>query len=383
MKVLFVIRSLEYGGAERQLVVLAKGLLQRGHDVAVAVFYPGGPFEQNLRESGVRVLPLEKRGRWDLLRFGIRLIRMVRQEAPDVLHTLMDNLITVVVRPFCPSVKMVWGVRCAFIDYSKYDWFSRVVYRLSCALSSSADLIISNSQAGRRTHVADGYPDNKMRVIPNGFDTDLFHPNQESRTRMRAIWGIDDDEVLIGIVGRLDPMKDHATFLDASALVHQVRPRSRFVCVGEGPASYMAGLQERTKALGLTNHVVWAGGHSNMCDVYNALDVLVCSSYGEGLANVIGEAMACGVPCVATDVGDSGLVIGDTGLLVPPKDPAAMSRAILQMVERRSDSRELVRRRIVEKYSVENLIQAIEREFIALCRPTTGAFPSPGGPISV
>ena len=371
MKILFLTRSLNFGGSERQLVLLARGLHQRGHDVAVALFYSGGPLEADLREASVRVLPLNKRGRWDVLGFLMRLVRTVLHERPDLLHTYIGNLMTVFVQPFLPSMKIVWGVRCSNIDFSRYDWLFRTSHALECRLARSADLIIANSHAGRRGHVADGYPGDKTVVIPNGIDTVRFFPNPEARERVRAQWGVGRDESLIGLVGRLDPMKDHETFLQAAVLLLQERKQMRFVFVGDGPSDYRIALQERAHALGLTNHLLWVGAQSQVVDVYNALDLLVNSSYGEGFSNVLGEAMACGVPCVATDVGDSGLVVGDVGELVTPKDPVALKTGIQRALNRKPGVTE-IRQHIVEHFSLENLVLTTERALLALCHQPAG-----------
>ncbi len=367
MHILFLIRSLHYGGAERQLVVLARELHQRGHKVSVAVFYRGGPLEAYLKDASVRMISLNKRGRWDVVGFLVRLIRTVRSERPDVLYAYIVDLMTVFVQPFLPSMKIVWSIRGSNMDFSRYDWLCGTSYALSCWLSKSADLIISNSHAGRRDHVADGYPADRTVVIPNGIDTNRFFPNLEARDRLRVQWGVGGDEVLIGLVGRLDPQKDHETFLQAAVLLQQEKNQVRFVFVGDGPSEYGAALQDRAHELGLSDRMMWVGKQSQMADIYNALDLLVnSSSYGEGFANVLGEAMACGVPCVATDVGDSGLVIGDTGQLVPPKDPAALKTAMLQVLDRKPRAAE-IRRRIVDHFTLESLVLTTEQTLLTLC----------------
>jgi glycosyltransferase involved in cell wall biosynthesis len=247
---------------------------------------------------------------------------------------------------------------------------------LECNLAWSADRIIANSQAGYRSHVADGFPKEKIVVIPNGIDTARFTRNPEARERIRAQWGMAEGEELIGLVGRLDPQKDHETFLQAAVLLLRERKQVRFVCVGNGPSEYKTALQSRADALGLSDHIMWISAQSQVADVYNALDLLVSSSsFGEGFSNVIGEAMACGVPCVATDVGDSGLVIGDIGQLVPPKDPAALRTAMHKGLVSRPTAAE-IRRRIVAHFSLEALILKTEQELLALCVEPASKFPA-------
>jgi len=373
MKIIFLTRSLVYGGAERQLVILAKGLHDRGHDVLVATFYSGEPLEKELLDAGVRIRPLNKLGRWDLLFFLFRLFRVMREESPDILHGYLPdpNSIGVILKPFFPKVRIVWGVRCSMMDSKQYDWIAGPSFKLSCWLSRFADAIIANSYVGREYHVAMGYPAEKTVVIHNGIDTKRFHRDSEARVRVRSEWGIGEDEMLIGLVGRLDPMKDHPNFLNAAALLVQEGKQFRFVCVGSGPANYRASLQELAKTLGLAEYILWVDARAEVSAIYSALDLLVSSSvYGEGFPNVLGEAMACGVPCVATDVGDSALVVGDMGEVVPPKNSVALADAIQRLLNQKSYEPTRIRQRIVAELSMDNLVTNTEH---VLCALLTGS----------
>ncbi len=371
MKILFLIRSMNYGGAERQLVVLSKGLWERGHDVAVAMFYGGGSMERELRGAGIRVLHLHKGGRWDILPFMRRLVRVVRNERPDVLHGYLSdpNLVASAAKLLFPSMKIVWGVRVAALDFAQYGWFERVGFWLTCRVSRFADAIIVNSYAGRRYHVALGYPADKTVVIPNGIDTERYRPDVHARRRLREQWGVLGEERLVGIVGRLDPIKDHSGFLKAARLLIQRRDDVRFVCIGEGPEEYRHRLMDLSKSLGLEKKVLWLGGQHDMPAVYNALDVHVSSSYGEGFSNVVCEAMACGVPCVVTDVGDSAWIVGAHGEVVPPRSPVALAHAVEKVIEERHryNSAE-IRTQIVDRLSVTELTIKSEDLITSLVR---------------
>lgn len=368
MKILFLLRSLTYGGAERQLVLLSKGLLQRGHDVAVMTFYSGGPLEQELLEAGVRIRPLHKQGRWDVLTFLFRLTRVVREERPDILHGYLGdpNNFSVLLKPLFSTVRIVWGVRSSTRDFKQYDWVSRLSIKLSCRLARFADAIIANSRAGCEYHVAMGYPAEKTVVIPNGIDTDRFRPDSVARIRIRSEWGVTEHEKLIGLVGRLDPVKDHTIFLEASALLMKKRKDTRFVCVGGGPDEYRMRLQTLAKSLGLEKCLLWVGTREDMPYVYNALDITVSSSCGEGLSNVICEAMACGVPCVVTNVGDSAWVVGDQGEVVPPKNPVAIMNAIERLLDHRVYDPAQIRQRVVDQLSVSSLVTDTE-QLLSMC----------------
>lgn len=364
-KIVFLIRSLNHGGAERQLVALAKGLWAQGLQVSVAVFYSGGRLEQDLREAGVPVIALEKKGRWDIFPFVWRLFRMLRENRINILHSyLVDpNILVIPLKLLLPRLKIVWGVRASDMDLNHYDWSSRLAFRLSCRLSRFADLIIVNSYAGRAYHMAHNYPKDKMVVIPNGIDSSRFVPDKAAGKRVRAEWGIGDREVLIGVVSRLDPVKDHSTFLKAAAIVSRERKGIRFLCVGDGPEAYRAKLQTTCRDLGFTQHVLWVGNRADIEAVYNALDILVSSSSSEGFPNVIAEAMACGIPCVVTDAGDSAYIVGNLGKVVPVRREDLMAREVLEcLVDRRSLTPALLRQSIVDRFSINKL----EKDTIAV-----------------
>ncbi len=375
MKVVFLIRSLEYGGAERQLVMLARGCRARGLATTVVVFYPGGVLEGELRAEAVPVRSLDKRGRWEVARFLLRLGRMLREERPDILHGYLEvsNLLTVLFKPLLPRTKAVWGIRASNVDLRRYGWVSRLNFRLQRLLSRYADLLIVNSKAGLSYHVARGFPGEKMVVVPNGIDTGRFRRDHEGRRRVREAWRVGDDEDLIGLVGRFDPMKDHRTFLQAAALLAKARDTVRFVCVGDGPARYREELRALGEELGLARRVIWAGARTDMPAVYSALDILSLSSaYGEGFPNVVGEAMACGVPCVVTDVGDAAWIVGDTGVVVPSGDPRALAegwgRVLGASRHHRSALGQQARARIVREFGLEAFVQRTCDTLAALLR---------------
>jgi glycosyltransferase involved in cell wall biosynthesis len=166
------------------------------------------------------------------------------------------------------------------------------------------------------------------------------------------------DELVIGTVGRIDPMKDQLTFLRAGAILRETLP-VRFACVGmgSGDAAYEKRIRQTAHSLGLEDAMLWVSVHNNLTAVYNALDVLCSSSsYGEGFPNVVGEAMACGVPCVVTDVGDSANIVGDGGFVVPPNQPPALAEALRRLLlSGRAHARDAARQRIEKEFSVDIL----------------------------
>jgi len=359
VKILLLCRSLAVGGTERQIIVLAKGLHQRGHEVTVMVFYPNGALVKELHESGIPVFDLRKSGRWDVFPFLVRVLRAVWKLKPRVIYGFLvtPNILTVFLKPIFPSARVVWGVRASNVDLDRYDWLLRLSCRIECWLSRFADLIICNSLAGLEYAAAYGFPRGRMTVIPNGIDTERFKTDAVARKRLRAEWGIAENEILIGLVARLDPMKDHPTFLRAAATLAQERLDVRFVCVGDGSEPYKGELHRLASELGLDGRLIWTGTRHDMPAVCSALDIATSSSYGEGFSNTIAEAMACGVPCVVTDVGDSALIVGDSGSVVPPSMPDALCEGFRLMLKRLGpDIQDAARSWIVNRHTNNVLV---------------------------
>jgi len=367
-KVVFLIRDLNYGGAQRQLVTLVKALHQEDcFDVTVLHFYSGGSLLKDLIDRGIPTISLEKQERWDVLGFFSRLFWHLKRIKPDVLYGYLgeSNIAAIFMKPFFPSTRIIWGIRGSNTPSGRYGWLGNLLSLLERFLSSFTDLIVVNSHIGKADCVKEGYPPDNMVVISNGIDTERFQPDSEVGARVRSEWGISENTILIGLVGRLSPMKDHATFLKAATLLSKEREDVRFVCVGVGEENYAKQLHQLTDALGISEKIIWAGGRSDMPAVFNALNIACSSSSdGEGFPNVVGEAMACGVPCVVTDVGDSAWIVGDKGIVVPPKNPQALAAGWNSLLNLALTDKlalaEKARKTIVEKFSVKNLVRETE-----------------------
>ncbi|MBI3185465.1 MAG: glycosyltransferase [Myxococcales bacterium] len=385
LKILFLIPKLDYGGAERQLVYLATGLHRRGHRICVATFYSGGALEPELRAAGVRVRSAEKRGRRDVTGFLLRLARLVRDEQPEILHgyTAEPNALAALLKPIVPGVRVVMGIRNSRLEFQEFHWLLRLAHGLERSLSPRADCIIVNSNSGLKDARVRGYPTDRMLVVANGIDAARFRPDPDARRRRRAQWEIGDHEVLVGHAARLDPMKDHSTFLRAAAASAKRRPELRFVCVGTGTEPSGQQLVELSLHLGLEQRLRWVGAVQDMPSAYCACDALVSSSaFGEGFPNVVAEAMACAVPCVVTDVGDSAFVVGGTGLVVRPADAQALAFGLEQVLSRKQDLGPAARARIIEHFSVDQLVEKSEAALLRLARANIGPAHSPRAPAS-
>jgi glycosyltransferase involved in cell wall biosynthesis len=244
------------------------------------------------------------------------------------------------------------------MDVGATDALFRIELKLGVILSRFADLIICNSQAGCTYQTHRGYFSERMVVVPNGIDVQRFRPDAHARAELRAEWGIGARVALIGLVARLDPMKDHPNFLRAAARLAASGPQVRFVCVGDGPAEYRRELSALSDSLGLAGRLIWAGPRVDVWRVYNALDVAVsASAFGEGFSNTIAEAMATGVPCVVTDVGDSAALVGPMGWVCAPSNSDALAREISSALSSLPVDPAIIRQRIVSNYSSGELLR--------------------------
>lgn len=377
MKVLFFPGSLETGGAQAQAVLLARGLVARGHELRLVTLFPGGKFWEEL-ESGREVRPEalfsvagtegRRRSRWRTLKAlaaaPSALRRLAAEQGAEVVLSSLyvSNFLAARGATGDDFPPLVWSVRGSDVPWSNF----RRLYLEACRLLARRPrAVIYNSLTGRQWHLRRGFPEEGGTVIVNGIDTERFVPDRSSGRALRRQWGGGEGELLVGLAGRLSPMKDHSTFLRAAARVAEKVPAARFVSIGGGPEKRAAELRREARRLGLESRLIWAGEVREMPSAYNALDLLVSSSaYGEGFSNVLAEAMACGLPVVATDCGDAARILGRHGTVVPPRRPEALASAVAEALEAEPEAREeqgrAARRRVVEEFSVERMVERTE-----------------------
>lgn len=376
MRILFFIDTLGLGGVIRQLSLLAGGLQKKGHNVSVLALYPvDRDWGCMWKVSQVRIRTLydERPGNVlheaaGLIRAVLELRRMIIKERIQILYAFQGHtarFISWLAVCTVPGTKIVWGVRSSTPEWRPGGYTRK---KASPALyvnkwvSPFVPLMISNSFKGLASRRRLGYRCKGEIVINNGIDTDKFRPDQSAREIVRREWGVQGDARLIGVAARLTPEKGHTVFLEAASILLRESRDVRFVCIGDGDESYSNELKSLSLELGLGGSLIWAGVRTDMPSVLNALDVLCSSSHSEGLPNVIGEAMAIGVPCVVTDVGDSALIVGDLGIVVPPGDPASLAQGLGAMLNLLPGIRpEELRDRIAENYTIELMVGKTEK----------------------
>jgi glycosyltransferase involved in cell wall biosynthesis len=325
---------LAIGGAEVMLqrLIQASDPERTSHEVVSLTEL--GCVADRIRELGVRTHALGmSRNRFRIpnpLKV-LRLASLIRELRPHVVQTWLyhADLIGGVAAKLAGGTRIFWGIHNSTLDtiHSRRTthWTVAVCARLSRAIP---DGIVSVSRASRDLHVSGGYDPLKFTVIPNGFDLTRFRPDPAERHEARTELGLPEGAVVIGLAARMDPQKDHGTFIRAAAVLAKRRPLARFLLCGEGTTSDNPELVRDIAEHRLLDRFLLLGRRSDMPRVLNAVDVATLSSaFGEAFPLSIGEAMACGVPCVVTDLGDSAYLVGDTGRVVPPRDPDALARA--------------------------------------------------------
>ncbi len=362
IRILHLITSLNTGGAEMALLRLLEGMNRDRFEMQVVCMIPVGSVGEQIRALGIPVISLEMPPGRPTLHGFRQLVELLKKTNPDILQTWLyhADLLGLFAAKLANIPVVVWNVRNAEIEFLQARPLSYLVVKICARLSGWPNAVVINSLSGKTIHANLGYRPKEWDYIPNGIDTSRFFPDNSARERVREEWHVAPSELLIGIVGRLDPQKNHPAFLEAASLVQKQRADVHFVCIGTGSTSYQKKMVELADQLKLSN-LLWTGLRQDMSAVDNALDVLVSSSISEGFPNVIAEAMACGKPCVVTDVGDSASLVGETGFNVPASQPQALAKAIIQMINLSETERarlgEKARQRIIEKFSLEKMVQ--------------------------
>ncbi len=357
MKVLHVITGLGRGGAEASLVKLVGALPGVRHRIVSLL--PEGPLADAARAAGAEVTSLDIRGSLPGPGAFLRLVREIRDFAPDVVQTWLyhADLLGLAASRLAGDVPVAWNIRCSDMDFSLYRRTTRLVVRLLALFSTAPEAIISNSRAAVSHHQNIGYARRAFTVIPNGFDLDRFRPDPVVRKEMRASWGMRDDEPVAGYVGRLDAMKDIPLLCAALAAAAARTSGLRGVFCGQGLGPNHAKIRGVLAAHGLEERVLLLGPREDVPEVMTAFDCLVLSSRSEGFPNVLGEAMACGLPCVTTDAGDAALIVGDTGRVVQRRDANSLGTAVAEIFglppEERGILGLLARERVEREFSIK------------------------------
>ena len=340
IRIVHIITGLNTGGAETSLYRLIEMTDKERFDCVVISLLPEGPLAERICNAGVSVYSIDMKKNLILPFRCLRLRSLLKKFRPDLVQTWMyhANLLGGVIA-WLLGIPVVWGIHHSNIHQGLNKKSTLLVNKLCAKLSRLIPTKIACcAQKALDVHAGVGYEKDKMLVIPNGFDANVFHPDEESRIAIRKELGLAENTLLVGMAGRFDPQKDHKNFFDAAKIVASKNASACFVLCGDGidwENESLVGMIDPA----IRDRVYLLGRRMDMPRIYAALDVFVLSSVGEAFPNVVGEAMACGVPCVVTDVGDAALIVGGTGVVVPPGDSSALARGIQTMLDMSKDER--------------------------------------------
>ncbi|MGE0734280.1 MAG: glycosyltransferase [Alphaproteobacteria bacterium] len=353
-RVLHVITGLGTGGAETVLRAMASDAHRKGREVAVVSLLPGGDNAHRLRVDGVETYDLGMTAGLPSLRALVRLARIIRRFRPATIQSWMYHadlaaLLGVVASGRRRRTRLYWGIRCSDMNLTRYSRILAWTVRTCARWSTAPDAVVANSHAGVRVHRRLGYTPREWIVIHNGVDTAAFAPDAAARAAARLELGIADDRVVAITVARVDPMKNY----DAIVELLRARPDLLGIAVGRG-----------TEGLPTLENLIRLGRRDDVARLLNAADIFVSTSaFGEGFSNVVAEAMACGLPVVATDVGDAAIQLGAAGRIVPPLDAVALRDSVVALAADAAGRRELgaaARARIVALFSQERCFAAFD-----------------------
>jgi glycosyltransferase involved in cell wall biosynthesis len=364
-RIVHIIAGLANGGAEAVLYRLIS-CTRDSWDVVVISLRDEGVYGDKLRALGVGVLCCRMHEAGQAVSGLMRLLRYLRRSRPDVVQTWMyhADLLGGLAARLLGFRTVLWGIRSLY--GGRVSWSARACSRLCAPLSRTVPVaIVSCSARAADEHRQRGYAGDKLLVIPNGYDCGELRPDQVGGQLVRSEWGVLPSQFLIGMVARWDPLKDHANLFAALQPLMRTHEQVRCVLVGPGMVADNPALRDSLERWALGSKIVLAGPRADIAAVMNALDLHVLSSRSEGFPNVVAEAMACGTPCVVTDVGEAAEIVGDQGWCVPPGDPAAlcgaMRAAMLTFGSGEGESlRAACRRRILETFNQDRMVTAYQ-----------------------
>lgn len=357
-KICHITTGLNIGGAEMFLLNLAVSMKQKGVEQTVISLLAEGDLSERFVSENIQVIHLginRYPWTWWLI---FKLPFLLKRISPGIIQTWLyhADLIGGLAALFV-NARLVWNVRQTDISAKHNKKEIVLIARIAGVLSKHLpDKIICCSERAKKSHVEIGYDESKFVVIPNGCDTSVYKPEPDRKKILRNDLNLDND-IVIGRIGRYDPQKDYKNFISAADMLCSKNQAIWFLMAGEYITDNNASLEKWISQTGCPGRFILLGKRDDLPDLYQAIDVMVSSSLGEGFPNVVAEAMACEVPCVVTDVGESSALVGEAGIVVPKGDAAKLAEACQQLIDmeysRRDDLGKAARTRIKKLYSIE------------------------------
>ena len=342
ISVVFVITSLGTGGAQMMLYKLLTRIDREKFSPTVVTLIPGGMFSERIAELDVPIYDLGMRQGMPNISSLMRLRKLLRQLQPKVIQGWMyhGNLMASLGKFMSRGDATVfWSVHQSLASISAEKKVLAMLIRITARLSKSVKTVVFSAESGLKQHLAVGYHDKNVLAIRDNFDLDSFKVT-DAKLHLRQTLGLAEESVLVASVARYAPMKDHANLVSAAALLTTDFTNLHFVCVGPGVDSKNQKLTNQIAQLKLEERIHLLGERRDIQSILSEVDIFALSSaFSESFPNVLGEAMACHVPCVTTDVGDAYAIVGDVGIVVPPGDSIALAAGLRKLLEMSSQQR--------------------------------------------
>jgi len=368
MKILYIISGLSIGGAEMMLYKLLS-VIDRGiFEPVVISLTDYESLGNNIKNLNIPVYKMGMNAGFPNPFKVWRFIKLIRKINPKLIHGWMyhGNLAALLAKwVLLNRVFLIWNIRHTPDDLKKEKRLTALVIRLGAKFSSYPDCIIYSSNVSEQKHGLLGYDNKNKSIIPNGFDCEKFKPLDNAKSKLRHSLGLKKDALLIGLVARYHIMKDHVTFLHSVGKLNKTYPEIHFVLVGQGVDKNNPLLIKLIEDLKITENVHLLGKRMDVDEITAGFDIACSSSsWGESFSNAIGEAMACGIPCIVTDVGDSARIVGETGIVVKSGDGKAFTSAMITLIKMSSEERmglgKLARNRIIKHFSLNLVVNQYE-----------------------
>lgn len=368
MKTVHIITGLATGGAERSLYNLLQGGLNETFEAHVISLSNTGTMGPKIAAMGVPIITIDMPIGRPTLSGVIKFRKVIRELQPDLIQGWMyhGNLAaTLAYFLLLKKAPLVWNVRHSLYGIENEKRLTQLVIKANRFFSNSPTALLYNSQVSRKQHEKFGFSAEGGRVIPNGIDLKRFSFSSLARQRTRAELAISTDALVVGHVARLHPMKDHALFLKAAVDIAQRHANTHFLMSGRGVSLDDGNLKQHIPAA-LHNRFHLLNERNDVPELMSAMDIFCQSSWSEAFPNVLGEAMAVRLPCVATDVGDSALIVGDYGVMVTPREINALATGIESLLLLSTTDRQLLGEQARKRIEVNFALPAIVKQYATL-----------------
>ena len=367
-KILYITTGLSTGGAEMMLYNLLAKFDRRKFDPIVISLMDKGRFGEAIEKLNIPVYTLGMNAGIPTIQTTKKLLQTINKIQPDLIQGWMYHgniaaqFVSFISRQKLP---VLWSIHHSLHSLSSEKFLTQALIKLGGLTAKCVKQVAFVSEKSKLQHEKLGYPEHNSCIIPNGFDTSLFQPSTQIKEQFRQELGLPSDAFLIGSIARYHPMKDHANLLQAAKILLSNYPEAYFILVGTDVDQENATLTNLITELDISDRVYLLGERRDIPQITPALDILTSSSaFGEAFPLVLGEAMACAISCVATDLGDSAWIIGDTGKIVPIKNPEALATAWQELIslgkEGRKTRGEAARNRIINYFSLDSVVAQYE-----------------------